>query len=66
MHDLRVVQQWLGTLEQHLDEPLARSMLTFAFTGEVFERIKDETVAHAARRMILARLPGGDRLAELG
>jgi Fe-S cluster assembly protein SufD len=49
-----------------LDADLARSMLTFAFTGEVFERIKDETVAHAARRIILARLPGGERLAELG
>jgi len=49
-----------------LDEPLARSMLTFAFTGEVFERIVDETVSHAARAMILGRLPGGDRLAELG
>ncbi|WP_051329039.1 Fe-S cluster assembly protein SufD [Geminicoccus roseus] len=49
-----------------LDEALARSMLTFAFTGEVFERIVDESVSHAARAMILARLPGGERLAELG
>jgi Fe-S cluster assembly protein SufD len=49
-----------------LDEALARSMLTFAFTGEVLERIADETVQHTARAMILRRLPGGERLAELG
>jgi len=49
-----------------LDEALARSMLTFAFTGEVLERIKDESVGHVVRRMILDRLPGGERLAELG
>lgn len=49
-----------------LDPELARSMLTFAFTGEVFERIADETVSHMARAMILGRLPGGERMAELG
>lgn len=49
-----------------LDEALARSMLTFAFTGEVFERIQDKSVAHVARKMILDRLPGGERLADLG
>ncbi|WP_191059256.1 Fe-S cluster assembly protein SufD [Geminicoccus harenae] len=49
-----------------LDEALARSMLTFAFTGEVLERIADESVEHIVRRMILSRLPGGERLAELG
>jgi Fe-S cluster assembly protein SufD len=49
-----------------LDEALARSMLTFAFTGEVLERIADETVQHTARAMILRRLSGGERLAELG
>ena len=49
-----------------LDEAQARSMLTFAFTGEVFERIVDPTVAKAARAMILARLPGGERLADIG
>ena len=48
-----------------LDEAMARSMLTFAFAGEVFERIVDPTVAKAARAMILRRLPGGERLGDL-
>ena len=48
-----------------LDEATARSMLTFAFTGEVFERIVDPSVAKAARAMILGRLPGGERLGDL-
>jgi Fe-S cluster assembly protein SufD len=48
-----------------LDDELARSLLTFAFAGEVLERLVDPSFAQIARRELLAKLPGGDALQEL-
>jgi Fe-S cluster assembly protein SufD len=48
-----------------LDPDTARSMLTFAFAGEVLERFANPTVAAQAKRELLRWLPGGAQLGEL-
>jgi Fe-S cluster assembly protein SufD len=48
-----------------LDEGTARSMLTFAFAAEVFERFGDEVVRTQAKRAAFERLPGGAALADM-
>ncbi len=48
-----------------LDPATARSMLTFAFAGEVLERFSNESVARQARREVLRWLPGAEALGEL-
>jgi Fe-S cluster assembly protein SufD len=48
-----------------LDPDTARSMLTFAFAGEVIERFGNAAIAAQARRELLRWLPGGAWLEEL-
>jgi Fe-S cluster assembly protein SufD len=48
-----------------LDPDTARSMLTFAFAGEVLERFANPTIAAQARRELVRWLPGGAQLGEL-
>jgi Fe-S cluster assembly protein SufD len=48
-----------------LDPELARSLLTYAFTGAVLERFANEEVARRARAEVLRWLPGGAALEEL-
>jgi Fe-S cluster assembly protein SufD len=48
-----------------LDVATARSVLTFAFAGEVLERFGNPAIARQARAGLLSRLPGGAALAEL-
>lgn len=47
-----------------LDEAHARKLLTLAFAGEVLERIRDEALRRCAREILLARLPGEERMEE--
>ena len=46
-----------------LDEGTARSMLTYAFAGEVIERLADHGARQLGMRQVFSRLPGGDSLA---
>jgi Fe-S cluster assembly protein SufD len=48
-----------------LDPDTARSMLTFAFAGEVLERFANAAIAAKARRELVRWLPGGAQLGEL-
>jgi Fe-S cluster assembly protein SufD len=48
-----------------IDRETAQAILTFAFAGEVVERLAHEDSQHQARRAILERLAGGEKLAEL-
>ena len=48
-----------------LDLATARSVLTFAFAGEVLERFGNPAIARQARAGLLSRLPGGAALGEL-
>jgi Fe-S cluster assembly protein SufD len=48
-----------------LDPDTARSMLTFAFAGEVIERFGNAAIAALARRELLRWLPGGAWLKDL-
>jgi Fe-S cluster assembly protein SufD len=48
-----------------LDEATARSMLTFAFAAEVFERFADPDLKRQARQAALRRLPGGHSLLDM-
>ncbi|MEO1092497.1 MAG: Fe-S cluster assembly protein SufD [Pseudomonadota bacterium] len=48
-----------------LDQAKARSLLTFAFAGEIIEKLVHEDSQHQARRALLGRLPGGHDLMEL-
>jgi Fe-S cluster assembly protein SufD len=48
-----------------LDPATARSVLTFAFAGEVLERFGHPAVARQAKASLLGRLPGGAALEEL-
>jgi Fe-S cluster assembly protein SufD len=48
-----------------IDKETAQAILTFAFAGEVIERLAHEDSRHQARRALLARLAGGEKLAEL-
>jgi Fe-S cluster assembly protein SufD len=48
-----------------LDPGTARSMLTFAFAGEVLERFANPAITAQARRELLRWLPGGAQLGEL-
>jgi Fe-S cluster assembly protein SufD len=48
-----------------IDKETAKAILTFAFAGEVIERLAHADSQHQARRAILARLAGGDKLQEL-
>ncbi|MGH6897356.1 MAG: Fe-S cluster assembly protein SufD [Geminicoccaceae bacterium] len=48
-----------------LDVATARSVLTFAFAGEVLERFGNPAIAQQAKAGLLARLPGGEALGEL-
>ena len=43
----------------------ARNMLTYAFAAEIIEPIKDEGLRLELERMIISRLPAGERLKEL-
>ena len=45
--------------------PQARSLLTYAYAGEVIERLSDATVQAQARHAVLDRLPGGAALGVL-
>jgi Fe-S cluster assembly protein SufD len=45
-----------------LDEGTARSILTYAFAAEVFERFGDTSLKDRARRIAFDRLPGGAAL----
>jgi Fe-S cluster assembly protein SufD len=48
-----------------LDVATARSVLTFAFAGEVLERFGHPAIARQAKAGLLSRLPGGAALGEL-
>ena len=48
-----------------IDKETAQAILTFAFAGEVIERLAHEDSQHQARRAILERLAGGEKLQEL-
>jgi Fe-S cluster assembly protein SufD len=48
-----------------LDPDTARSMLTFAFAGEVIERFANPPIAAQARLELVRWLPGGAQLGEL-
>jgi len=48
-----------------IDKETAKAILTFAFAGEVVERLARADSQHQARRAILERLPGGEKLVEL-
>jgi Fe-S cluster assembly protein SufD len=48
-----------------IDKETADAILTFAFAGEVVERLAHEDSQHQARRAILERLAGGEKLQEL-
>jgi Fe-S cluster assembly protein SufD len=48
-----------------LSPDVARTMLTYAFAAEVFQRFGDEAVCKQARRIALERLPGGTNLMEM-
>lgn len=48
-----------------IDRQTAEAILTFAFAGEVVERLHHEDSQHQARRALLGRLRGGDKLMEL-
>lgn len=48
-----------------VDRETAQAILSFAFAGEVVEKLLHEDSQHQARRAILARLEGGEKLAEL-
>jgi len=48
-----------------IDKETAQAILTFAFAGEVIERLAHEDSRHQARRALLARLAGGEKLVEL-
>jgi Fe-S cluster assembly protein SufD len=48
-----------------LDPATARSLLTFAFAGEVLERFASPAIARQARTTLLRSLPGGAGLEEL-
>jgi Fe-S cluster assembly protein SufD len=48
-----------------LDPATARSLLTFAFAGEVLARFGHPAIAQQAKASLLARLPGGAALGEL-
>jgi Fe-S cluster assembly protein SufD len=48
-----------------LDADTARSVLTFAFAGEVLERFGNRAIARQAKADLLERLPGGAALGEL-
>jgi Fe-S cluster assembly protein SufD len=48
-----------------LDEPVARSLITFAFAAEILARLGDATLKEQARRAALARLPGGLALEDM-
>ena len=48
-----------------LDPATARSLLTFAFAGEVLERFVHPKVAAQAKSELLRWLPGGDAFGEL-
>ncbi|HZZ85098.1 MAG TPA: Fe-S cluster assembly protein SufD [Anaeromyxobacteraceae bacterium] len=47
-----------------IDRAQARSLLTYAFASELVERIRPAALRAAARRGVMARLPGGALLAE--
>ena len=46
-----------------IERPVAESIMTYAFAGEVVERLQDETARKLAKRRIFDRLPGGAVLA---
>ncbi len=48
-----------------IERSTAEAILTFAFAGEVVERLTHEDSKHHARQAILDRLDGGDKLKEL-
>ncbi len=48
-----------------IDKETAQAILTFAFAGEVVERLAHVDSRHQARRAILQRLAGGEKLQEL-
>ncbi len=48
-----------------IDRQTAATILTFAFAGEVVERLHHEDSRHQARRALLGRLEGGEQLMEL-
>ncbi len=48
-----------------VDLATAEAILSFAFAGEVVEKLIHEDSQHQARRLILERLDGGEKLAEL-
>ena len=48
-----------------LSSDVARTMLTYAFAAEVFERFGDEAIRKQARRTTLERLAGGSDLMEM-
>ncbi|MGE0787212.1 MAG: Fe-S cluster assembly protein SufD [Sandaracinaceae bacterium] len=48
-----------------MDERAARDLLTFAFVGELLERIEPESLRERARRAVLGRLPAGATILEV-
>ncbi len=49
-----------------LPKPVAESLLTYAFAGEVLERFRDPALRRLAARRVLERVPGGEMLEEEG
>ena len=47
------------------DQARAESVLTYAFAGEVLERMADETARKLAMSRIFDRMPGGDALRDM-
>lgn len=43
----------------------ARNILTYAFAAEIIEPIKDEALRRSIERLVISRLPAGERLKEL-
>ncbi len=48
-----------------MEEPFARNLLTYAFAREVLERIRLDALRLRVEELLLARMPGGERMREL-
>jgi Fe-S cluster assembly protein SufD len=48
-----------------VDEAMARGLLTYAFARDVIERIRVAPLRAGLEKLLLARLPQGDRISQL-
>jgi Fe-S cluster assembly protein SufD len=49
-----------------VDEPMARTLLTYAFAHDVIERVRVASLRNVVERALFERLPQGERIKELG